>query len=70
MRKEPGNLAFDCYRRHEDASRFVVYEIYRDKAAFEMHISADYGAVFNARLRELIVEPNSVLTFLTPLDVQ
>lgn len=67
--QEPGNVAFDCFRKLEDASKFVVYEIYRDKAAFEAHISAAYGAVFNARLRELIVEPNSVLTFLTPLTV-
>lgn len=70
VRQEPGNITFDCYRRHEDASRFVVYEMYRDKAAFETHISAAYGAVFNAHLRELIIEPNSVLTFLTPSDVQ
>jgi len=45
----------------------VVYEIYRDKAAFEVHISASYGAEFNAKLGELIVEPNSILTFLAPL---
>jgi quinol monooxygenase YgiN len=70
VRQEPGNLAFDCFRRLDDDRRFVVYEIYRDKTAFAAHISADYGAVFNARLRELIVEPNSVLTFLTPLAVQ
>lgn len=67
VRVEPGNMVFDCYRRLENREKFVVYEIYRDKAAFETHIAADYGAVFNARLRELIVEPNSVLTFLTPL---
>lgn len=70
VRREPGNIAFDCFRRLDDAGRFVVYEIYRDKAAFAAHITAPYGAVFNARLRELIVEPNSVLTFLTPLAVQ
>ena len=67
VRAEAGNVAFDCYRRLEDADKFVVYEIYRDKRAFEIHIGADYGAVFNARLRELIIEPKSVLTFLTPL---
>ena len=67
VRAEAGNVVFDCYRRLEDRDRFVVYEIYRDKAAFEAHISADYGAVFNGKLRELIVEPNSVLTFLGPL---
>lgn len=68
VRAEAGNVVFDCYRRLEDRDRFVVYEIYRDKAAFEAHISADYGAVFNGSLRELIVEPNSVLTFLGPLS--
>lgn len=70
VRQEPGNVAFDCFRRLDGSAKFVVYEIYRDKPAFAAHISADYGAVFNARLRELIVEPNSVLTFLTPLAVQ
>lgn len=67
VRAEVGNVVFDCYRRLENPDGFVVYEIYRDKAAFEAHISADYGAVFNAGLRDLITEPNSVLTFLKPL---
>lgn len=67
VREEQGNISFDCHRRADNPSKFVVYEIYRDKAAFESHIAADYGAEFNARLRELIVEPNSVLTFLDPL---
>ena len=67
VRREPDNVAFDCFQRLEDEAKFVVYEIYRDKAAFAAHISADYGAVFNAKLQELIVEPNSVLTFLSPL---
>ena len=70
VRREPGNLAFDCYRKLDDDAKFVVYEIYRDKAAFAAHISADYGAAFNGKLGELIVEPNSILTFLTPFIVQ
>ena len=68
VRAEEGNIVFDCYRRLENPEKFVVYEIYRDKAAFEAHLGAAYGAEFNARLRELIVEPNSILTFLTPLS--
>ncbi len=67
VRRVEGNVVFDCHRRLENPAKFVVYEIYRDKAAFEAHISAAYGAEFNARLQELIFEPNSVLTFLTPL---
>jgi quinol monooxygenase YgiN len=68
VRREPGNVLFDCYRRRDNDARFVVYEVYTDRAAFAAHIAADYGAVFNAALRKLIVEPNSVLTFLAPLD--
>jgi quinol monooxygenase YgiN len=70
VRREPGNIAFDCYQRQDEPHRFVVYEIYRDRAAFEAHIGAEYGAVFNARLQELIVEPNSILTFLKPMRVE
>ncbi len=70
VRNEPGNVVFDGHRRMDDATKFVVYEIYRDRAAFEAHISAPYGAVFNAKLRDLIVEPNSVLTFLTPVPAR
>lgn len=68
VRREPGNVAFDCFRRHDAPDKFVVYEIYANKAAFAAHIGADYGAVFNRKLETMIVEPHSVLTFLTPLD--
>lgn len=68
VRTEPGNQVFDCFRRQDDDAKFVVYEVYADRAAFAAHIGADYGAVFNAKLQELIVEPNSVLTFLRGLE--
>jgi quinol monooxygenase YgiN len=68
VRREEGNIAFECYRAADNASKFVVYEIYRDRRAFDAHIGAEYGAVFNARLQQLIVEPHSVLTFLQPLQ--
>ncbi|KKB78119.1 antibiotic biosynthesis monooxygenase [Devosia soli] len=68
VRREEGNMTFDCYRKADDEDKFVVYEIYRDQAAFEAHIGADYGAVFNQRLQQLIVEPHSFLTFLRPLS--
>lgn len=67
VRREEGNMAFDCYRRVEDAAKFVVFEIYRNREAFERHLAADYGAVFNSRLQKLIVEPHSILTFLNPV---
>lgn len=67
VRAEPGNVVFDCYQLADDPNKFLVYEVYADDDAFAAHISAPYGAPFNARLNELIVEPHSILTFLTPI---
>jgi len=69
VRNEPGNLVFDPHRLTESPAEFFVYEVYRDPAAFEAHITAEHGAVFNAALGELIVGDGSRLTWLTPLDV-
>ena len=67
VRAEPGNRAFDVYRRAEDADRFVVFELYRNRAAFDEHLGAEAGRAFNAELMPRIVEPQSVLSFLTPV---
>lgn len=67
VRAEPGNRAFHVYRRAEDADRFVVFELYRNRAAFDEHVGAEAGRAFNAELVPRIVEPHSTLSFLTPL---
>ncbi|MGC5172200.1 putative quinol monooxygenase [Microbacterium sp. DT81.1] len=67
VRGEPGNLAFEPYRRVDDPDRFFVFEIYRDRAAFEAHLSADHGRPFNSALEPLIREDASQLSFLTPI---
>jgi quinol monooxygenase YgiN len=64
VRSEPGNIAFDVYRRKEAPDRFFVFEIYRDRAAFEQHLAAEAGRVFNGALTGLIRETASELTFL------
>lgn len=66
VRAEPGNIVFDVYRRADSPERFYVFEIYRDRAAFEDHLAAESGRVFNVALGELIVEAGSELTFLRP----
>jgi quinol monooxygenase YgiN len=68
VRNEPGNIIFDPHRSKESPNDFFVYEIYRDQEAFDTHIGADYGKVFNKALTELIVGTGSTLTFLTPLQ--
>lgn len=67
VRAEPGNRAFDVYTHVAEPTKFWVHEIYADRAAFEAHIGAQAGKDFNARLVPLINEPESVLTFLTPV---
>ncbi len=61
---EPGNVAFTVHTRADEPRRFVVYEVYRDDAAFQEHISAEYGAVFNAAIVNHIEEPATRLTWL------
>ena len=64
VRAEPGNLAFEPYTLEAEPRRWFVFEVYKDAAAFEAHITADYGAVFNAALAPLIEEDGSQLTWL------
>jgi quinol monooxygenase YgiN len=64
VHQEPGNLEFTVYQRADDPCRFFVFERYVDQSAFEAHLSAPYGAVFNTALGDLIVEDGSQLSFL------
>ena len=67
VRAEPGNVTFDVYRREEAPARFVVFEIYRDRPAFEAHLGAEPGRAFNEVLAEHIEGAGSDLHFLTPV---
>src|SRR3954451_24084965 len=67
VRQEPGNLVFDPYTEQANPNRYFVFEVYKDDNAFETHISADYGARFNAELKNLIEGDASELTWLRPL---
>lgn len=64
VRKEPGNVLFEATCKSDEPESFFVYEEYADESAFQAHLSASYGAPFNAALAPLIVEPQSRLTFL------
>jgi quinol monooxygenase YgiN len=37
VRSEPGNLGFVVHRLREDADEFLLYETYKDEAAFLAH---------------------------------
>lgn len=68
VRAEPGNVRFEPNVRREDSRRYFVYEVYRDRAAFDAHVGAAYGVEFNAALNPLIEEDASALTWLVPTD--
>jgi quinol monooxygenase YgiN len=67
VRKEPGNVHFAVTTKAEDPDAFFVFEEYRDDAAFNEHLGADYVTQFNVALADLIVEDGSVLTWLVPV---
>ncbi|MBS0567029.1 MAG: antibiotic biosynthesis monooxygenase [Proteobacteria bacterium] len=64
VRREAGNVLFEASCKADEPESFFVYEEYADEAAFQAHLSAPYGASFNAALAPLIVEHQSKLTFL------
>lgn len=69
VRQEPGNVTFNAHQLSDDPTKFFVYEVYADEDAFQAHLAAPYGATFNAQLNTLIVEDNSQLTFLDPIEI-
>ena len=45
-RKEKGNVLYLVHRSTKDPRRFVLYEQYRDKSSFDMHLAADYFTTY------------------------
>ncbi len=68
VRNEPGNVTFASHTLVDQPRKFFVYEVYADRDAFDAHLNASHGEVFNAALNDLIEEEHSILTFLEPLD--
>ncbi len=64
VRQEPGNEVFECYCTEDNSQRFIVYEIYKNEAAFKAHLSAPENAEVNNKLAAL-TEGGSSLTFLS-----
>ncbi|WP_324013078.1 putative quinol monooxygenase [Microbacterium sp. JZ37] len=69
VRAESGNVVFDVYRRAEAPEHFFVFEVYRDRAAFDAHLGGDAGSAFNAELADHVTGGGSALRFLEPASV-
>jgi quinol monooxygenase YgiN len=66
VRREEGNLVFEIYTERDDSHAFVIFERYRDEAAFQAHLAGAEGTEFNARLTPLVAGGGSTLQFLRP----
>lgn len=67
VRQEPGNEVFQCYCTEDNSRRFMVYEIYKNEAAFKAHLAAPENAEVNTKLATL-TEGGSSLTFLRAFE--
>jgi quinol monooxygenase YgiN len=57
---EPGCLRFDVVQDNEDATTLWLYEIYRDQAAFDHHLTTPHYHRWNGTVRELYAVPAQV----------
>ena len=57
--REPGCLQFDVTQQTDDPTKFALYEVYIDAAAFEAHGKMPHVREFFAATKEVIVTRNA-----------
>lgn len=62
-RKEPGVVRFDVVQDLEDATRFVLVEVYRGAAAAAAHKETAHYAAWRDAVAALMAEPRSSRKF-------
>ena len=61
-RDEPGCFRFDLHQDPEVPSRFYLYEVYRDEAAFQAHLEAPHFLAWREVARPLFAgDPQKVV---------
>ena len=55
-RHEPGCRRFDVLEFPDDADRILLYEIYDDRAAFDLHVQSAHFQSFNKASAPLVRE--------------
>jgi len=56
-RKEPGNVRFDILRAEDDPNRFMLYEVYQAKDAFEKHQQTEHYLRWKAKVADWMAQP-------------
>jgi quinol monooxygenase YgiN len=64
VQREPGCLRFDVLTPlgTQRPPHIFLYEIYRDRAAFELHLASEHYRSFDARTRDM-VSSKTVVTY-------
>jgi (4S)-4-hydroxy-5-phosphonooxypentane-2,3-dione isomerase len=66
VRTEPGCVTFDVNRSLDDDHDFVLYEIYRDREAFDAHVASDhFTSIAVGQIRPMLADRQASL--LTPI---
>ena len=56
-RKEPGNLRFDVSQAEDDPTRFLLYEVYRQKDDFAKHQQTEHYARWKNSVSDWMAQP-------------
>lgn len=62
VRQEPDTLAYIMHRSTTDPKVVMVYEVYKDEAAFEHHRKTPYMAEFFGKIKDIVDGPPEVET--------
>ena len=54
LEREEGCRQFDVFRDAGEASTFVLFELYDNEAAFELHLQTDHFAAFDAHVQPMV----------------
>src|SRR5829696_10482547 len=57
---EPGCLRFDVIQDDEDPTKFWLYEIYQDRAAFDHHLTTPHYHRWREATKDIFAEPAQV----------
>ena len=60
-RSEPGNLVYAVHRQHDNPDAFVLYELYKDRAACDAHLAAAPVQQVLQRFETLLLGPPRIV---------
>jgi len=66
--KEPGSELFEIHTRNDSPNSIIVYEVYANENAFEMHRAEPYAAEFFEFVKGKIKDDKIEIVYLTKLN--